>query len=474
MTRLLLPILAFAVTFTIAAIGPPTESKPIAKPADFRPSPAAIPPASKAAAPNSFSEKRRPSVDDILAMPAGKSELELSAILWQMPASDIALLWQRLVADASTLPSINILRVIVTAWAAKDPAGTFSAVLASPLMAGFRSDLSIVVLRRWSMDNPQAALAAISAMPPGAHNHQELLVAAYSGWALSAPDEAFDAMLQLPAQDRIGVLRRTVWSLASEDPECLLTRLANLPSSDERDLLVATSLQAVARMANPEFTIRWIKENPDLLAGEFVEGWKDHLLSGAANSLEGAQIQAAWDTYGSPSEAAVPVQLALIRGEARKNPEAAFERLTKLGKADDAKMFAAAIEGWASQDPAAAAEYVSRRAGGRAPEETLAAIVNNWADDDPYATAEWLSSLPASPGRNKAAANFVEVAWQADPANVLSWASLISDVSWRNIVTTSVLRRWSAVNRAAATQWVQSPQGSSYPPEVIDVVRAKK
>jgi hypothetical protein len=477
MTRILLPFLAFAVAFAVAAFRSHNEPIPISNSVASQPGGPTRSAASDASTPavtHNSPEKQRPTMEKILALPTGRAELELAVRLGDMPASEIAQLWQHLTSDPGTLPSMDILRVLATAWAAKDPAAALSAVLASGLDAGIRASLSTEILRRWSMDDPQAALAAVSSMPPGVENRQVLLAVAYSGWATSDPDAAFDAVLQLPSQDRVGVISTAVWFLAGQDPEWLLTRIAALPPSDDRNLLVATSLQAVARMADPETTIRWLKEKPGLLTGDVAQSWKAYLLSAAGNRLEGGQIQAAWDTYAEPSEATVPVQLALIGAEARKNPEAAFERLAALGKAEDVKMRAAAIQGWASQDPASAADYVYRTTGGAAPAEVLAAVVDNWADDDPYSTANWLSSLPAGSGKNKAAAHFVEIAWQADPENVLPWASLISDESWRNNVTRSMLRAWSSLDRSAATRWAQSPNGSIYPADVTDVLRPKK
>ena len=477
MTRILLPFLAFAVAFAVAGFRSHNEPIPISNSVPSQPGGPTRPAASNASTPDvthNSPEKPRPTVEELLDLPAGRAELELAVRLGEIPASEIARLWQRLTFGPSTLPRMDILRVIASAWAAKDPAAALSAVLAVRLGAGVRASLSTEILRRWSLDDPQAALAAISLTPPGVENRHVLLAVAYSGWAVSDPDAAFDAILQLPSQERVGVIRPAVYLLATQDPEWLLTRIATLPPSDDRNLLVASSLEAVARMADPETTIRWLKEKPGLLTGDVAQSWKAYLFSAAANRLEGAQIQAAWDTYAEPSEATPPVQLALIGAEARKNPEAAFERLAALGKADDVKMRTAVIQGWASQDPAAAADYVYRTTGGVAPKEVLAAVVDNWADDDPYSTANWLSSLPAGSGKNNVVAHFVDIAWQADPANVLPWASLISDESWRNIVTRNVLRDWFSLDRSAATRWAQSPNGSIYPADVTDVVRPKK
>ena len=118
------------------------------------------------------------------------------------------------------------------------------------------------------------------------------------------------------------------------------------------------------------------------------------------------------------------------------------------------------LQGWASTDPAAAAEFLKenprdfRMMGGRRGDGAAGTIATEWARQDPQAALEWSQSLTGAEG-SRAVSNVIREVAGNDPQAALALAQGLDDEA-KESAFASIAREWAKDDWGAMEAWANS------------------
>lgn len=139
----------------------------------------------------------------------------------------------------------------------------------------------------------------------------------------------------------------------------------------------------------------------------------------------------------------------------RSDPARARQWVSQLQSVNARKTANSAIaQGWALDDPAAAARWAaSLPADERG--NAVGGAARLWAKEDPKAAGDFLNSLGGAM-RDEAVGFFSVTLAYEDSSLAFTWAATISDLSLRQKSEETIASEWLKQNPVAARDWIQN------------------
>ncbi len=268
------------------------------------------------------------------------------------------------------------------------------------------------------------------------------------------------SLMEMSQQD-LGEALRQSDALSAGDQRALLEEAFALPTNDHRrNRMIRTLLSQLAE-TSPRDALAMAENIGSLREStqariEILEVW-------AKNDPAAAMAWAATELANEPLRSQSSQLLAIFRGYAESNPQAAFAAAMDLptGNRTERRTQAAAlgavisaqIENGALSD---ARMQVEQLEDGATKNRLLAELVNEWAAFDPQGAASYLDSLgdavPAS-----VTTSFLSE-WAAnDPQAAAAWlGSRELDDRTLSGASTAIIREWTRYDMAASAEWLNS------------------
>lgn len=298
-----------------------------------------------------------------------------------------------------------------------------AAARALDLPAGrFRQNAARAVAERWAESDHEAALRWAEQLPRGQLQRQTVssvmqklartnFDAAYA-WLQKQPDGS--------ARNRL--LQEITFEAAGASPENALKLVDLVPSTSAQDGL----LQTVAR--------RWAQTDTQA-AREWAEAQTDSSVRRAAIS-------------------------GLVAGMTQDDPEIAAAYVTRLSEGERAGLVANVASNWASQNPAAAAQWAASLPDARSRTEAIGNVMSTWSREEPAQALKWFEAAAPTAGteRDTLVTRFTGSLANADPGLAVQLARTIQDPKLRNNSLQNVAMNWLREDPVAATAWITSSE----------------
>jgi len=318
---------------------------------------------------------------------------------------------------------------------------------------------------------------------------------AFTGIVMSDPQRAFGILDSLPQGER----RRALTIALAESygrtrPE---EAIAWVRSLVPRDAILETSVIAYGGTLDQTFQWMYEYENPEDLTpyarNPLLATW--NYIANIAGPLAGGHPERARfadQLYARGDEKSAAVLQRLTRAWVNYDPAGALEWMLSKGTVDpalalniggqlaarDAEAAAAYVEqlpaelrplwlrevagAYGRQDPAAAADWLSRYQGEPGFSEMLGQAVALAAQTDPQSAASMLLMAPPGEMPINVMASIASGWARTDLAGAARWAASIDDAASRGIAVSSVATTWATRDPAAAQRWAGSlPQGEA-------------
>ncbi|MBN1240241.1 MAG: hypothetical protein JXB36_17185 [Gammaproteobacteria bacterium] len=292
----------------------------------------------------------------------------------------------------------------------------------------------------WGRRDPDAALAWARRAQPQDRN----LLAVVRGIAQSDPDRALDVAMNDPNRMvQLAGVQSAVGAMAASggDVAHIADRLAAEAGDPAEGMLNAvTSIWATV---DPQAAVDWMLANGDR-AGTARLGSAAQRLAAQDPALAASYVQRV------PAEVRPELISAIAAGYAQSDPEQALLWLEQIrGQPGYESAATAVVRSVAVYDAPAAARLLEN-AGGAGPESAMAAtmIANQWASQDPAAAADWAQRLEHRDLRSSALGG-VARQWAAnDRDTARAWALGLPRGNERDAALGAVLQAADMSGRA--------------------------
>ena len=285
------------------------------------------------------------------------------------------------------------------------------------LPVGGRRDRAMLnLIERVAMTDPETAIAYVAAIP-SANLREEAYENAIEGWASATPSEAMEWVVAQKANLSLRDYGR--WYVAA------------LEGQAQSDLAGAFNALAAADDTIADVRIR------EHAAEELVERVV------AQGSV--AEAQRYIDILpDGPERRHAYEELAGELG--RYDPQAGLGLLAQFkGEPAYNEMQSDFVRNWASNDPAAAANWIDQNARGtEAYNRLVTSTVARWSRYDLAGAAEWVNNKEPSPELDRAVAMVTYRTASEDPAVAMTWAESIKNDGYRGRLMERVAGEWQA------------------------------
>ncbi len=302
----------------------------------------------------------------------------------------------------------------------------------------------------------------------------------YAAW--SSPDLLKEQIAKLSEREKIDTSNSVIRGLVASDPAAAERYFLSLPETQRSTRTLQEMVRNYANLdpkkafdfatslQNPQeqtaavtgLFSKWGQDDPEAAA----DGWKKlpagqnrlEALGFVANSWSESDPEAAkvWADGLSGTERTRAIA-AVLPALVRDNPAAASSELAALIASPPAGMeknlasSAASLAGrWASDHPAAAAQWAAGLPSRSSRDDGLKAVSQAWSQYDAVATAGWLGTLEAGSSRDAAIQPLVYQVRNTDPETAFSWAASISDENERFNQLRQTLSSWRGSDIDAA------------------------
>jgi len=387
-----------------------------------------------------------------------------------------------------------------------------------------RNQLRAAVMRAWARLDPDALVDYIVDLDPQARG-EALGVGGLQAFALVDPKLALRAADEIPGEAGLMMRSAALMSLAREDPLAALNFVETLPAGVERDRMLHTIAESygeadpaaalawaqglgipgvlqqavfgIARVdaaraidlvftlptANRENLLRLLVANNRLDAAQ-TAALADRVLaeaprSRAVQTLANMWAQRApadalpWLLAHSDSAASNAIPLA-GSSLARRDPAAATAYLDRVPAELRAAWLSAVADGYAQNDPRAAASWIAQYSGERGYDAAAAAVAARMSRQDPAAAARLFASVdPAlAPDAAANARTIGSALARQDPIAAASWARELPAATAPG-ATSVVAGAWVVRDAPAARNWVMSlPANEARDAALVQIVGA--
>jgi len=292
-----------------------------------------------------------------------------------------------------------------------------------------------VVARNYGKRDSAAALAWARSLP----NKDEVVAAVISGVAEQDPQRAMDLAFSLTAPNE---RTRAVQFLAMTGmrSDATMEMIANrLLASDDRQLRETTAQMLVSTWASrsPESALRWLLANGQSASPNlFAQVAQQVAMRDPRNALaQSSQI---------PAAAREQWMQGVAQGYAQNDPQGAIDWLAQY-RAEPwyARAATNAAMQLAQRDGAAAARLVDRidtQQSGPQAQQLASMVAQGWANQDPAAAAEWAINRANPQERMNAIGSVARVWSQQDPAGARQWALRLPPGATRDGALTTMLQ----------------------------------
>jgi hypothetical protein len=124
-------------------------------------------------------------------------------------------------------------------------------------------------------------------------------------------------------------------------------------------------------------------------------------------------------------------------------------------------------QGWAQNDPEAAANWVLSLPEGQQRDTAFSPIASTWAGHDPQGAANWVNSLPAGKDRDIATQGIVAALSESQPDSAWTWALSIGSEEQRFHALQLAYMGMQRKNPDAASQLIQNAKLSPREAEAL-------
>lgn len=325
----------------------------------------------------------------------------------------------------------SLLKEAVTAWARVDPS---SAVRwAAKLGSPLLRDLAVsTAVGIWTTKNQASALSALKLLPGSSTRSSAL--SGMAGVLVKNPKQAMDWAGKLPGPLRERTLQQLFGAWMRRDPLAAADWLSNQP--------MEIQLPLAGRLAGD-----WVRKDP-----QSALFWTRAVPTGP---LTGPQLP--------PGPVQRRAMEAAIIGFVSSDPEAAAAWMTMgTGRAFFQQRVGALAASWTSIDPEAAVGWASTIPAGRERDMAVGAIAATWTRADPSESLRWVQGIKRVADRNAALASFSVALAGIDPGAAAYWGTQITERPLRESTLSNVISQWRSINPGAAAQFVQTSNAAAF------------
>jgi hypothetical protein len=337
---------------------------------------------------------------------------------------------ERLLASAASLPADArrmAEQMAIQQLSDRDPLAAIRYLERMPFSPE-RQGMTQVVARNYGKRDPVAALAWARTLP----TQDGVAAAVIGGVAEQDPQRAMDLAFSLTASnERMRAVQYLAMTGARSD--ATMEAIANrLLANDDRQLRESTAQMLVSTWASrsPEGAMRWLLANGQSASPNlFMQVGQQVAMRDPRNALaQSTQIPAAvreqWmqgiaQGYAQNDPQGAIDWLAQYRAEpwyARAATNAAMQLAQRDGAAaarlvdridtersgEAQRLVSIVAQGWANQDPAAAAEWALDRANPQERTNAIQTVARVWSGQDPSGARQWALRLPPGATRDGA------------------------------------------------------------------------
>lgn len=253
----------------------------------------------------------------------------------------------------------------------------------------------------------------------------------------------------------------------AKDPQDALNWLAGQPPSDRRDEVIRMALSQFSD-TNAKGAANWAMKN---LTGSDLN---NALIAIAENwALQDGREAAAWFLGLPATQERDGAVENLFFTWATDEPAAAMEFLASNAGVGDLSptLRRASLAGWAKSDPegAVAASLALSRTHNDAAQ--FANTLANWATMDLDASSQWLlANLPAGNERTIAAQELAIIFAQQSPEAGIAWLEKLGAGAERDAAASALAATWARSAPAEAAKWTATQKSSTLSPEAISEI----
>jgi hypothetical protein len=325
----------------------------------------------------------------------------------------------------------SLLKEAVTSWARVEPAS--AARWAARIRSPLLRDLAVSTASGiWTTSNQAAALSALKSLPGSAARSSAL--SGMAGVSVRNPKQALDWAEKLPGPLRERTLQQLFGSWMRRNPLAAADWLSNQP--------LEVQLPLAGRLAGD-----WVRKDPQ--AALF---WTRAVPTG---TLTGPQLP--------PGTVQRRAMGAALDGFVSSDPEAAAAWMTTgTGKIFFSERVGSLASSWTSIDPEAAVAWVSTIPAGRERDTAVAAIASTWTRAAPSEALIWIQGIRRGADRNTALSSFSGAIAGIDPEAAAYSGTQITERQLREATLAQVISQWRRINPGAATQFVQTSNSAAF------------
>ena len=408
------------------------------------------------------------------------SDFAQTAALYRLAADATVEQLETLLAEAAGLSQISEQRaatsILYERYAELDPPSAVDHILSR---GGFFNNAWLnVIFHAWSRRDLPAAIARIAELDPALRS--------VAGAAL------LNARDDLPTSERREIAQQLGIEAAMQELES--RRQAALTDSDPQD-----AWRNALAMENRQFRMQrlyavvtaWAKSDP-IAALNAVRSMTEPSMR---NSLQQRILQqwgranprdaVDWAFARAPSNNRANLLAAALRALALAEPRDAINLAESLSGTERREALGSVLQGWASTDPRAAAQWfddadVGLKPGGvygvamayaqqypdeafdwaislRSGQSTMVAtmaVLGVIGQSDPVYAGRLAKSIPDDNARANATQTVARTWAQSDPRAAARWISGFDDTKERTQLYTSLLQQWASIDRGAAVNYL--------------------
>jgi hypothetical protein len=296
-------------------------------------------------------------------------------------------------------------------------------------------------LQAWGKLNGAAAMAAVAELGRDPRRRGQAGIAAIRGWA-SVDPEAAKAYLATVENDweKNSLAHGIVSGLASSDPGAATTFVFQM-DTEQRESIANIEDQRTREGIERARAYAFDRQL-DTIANAQIERGMNIATTWAEGLPEGAIKASAFDR--------------VAEGFAREDPEAAAEWVKSHAANEYAERAIREVaEELGRDDPSAAVRWLADLPDESQP-RAIHQSMERWTREDPVAAGEYLTAMPASDTRDAAVRSFANELDGSEPRVAADWAGTIRDEQVRLETLSGVARSWIRSDPEEARTWLPS------------------
>ena len=363
---------------------------------------------------------------------------------------------------------------LVAGLAATDPDRAIS--IAKGLKnANERTQALSIAAANIATTNPQRALEMLDDVPAG-NQRRQVIGNIASSWSSQDASAVVEWIQSLSPGDRKAAMDNSIWQIAQSDPRAAAEMVGSLPASNNN----ANLFQNVAS--------QWAEYDSDAAAA-----WVETLAVGAGRREAVNGLVNAWQN-NDPAKAAALLSKEGVTNNSSylagnvfgnwvtTNREAAVAWIDGLELGSDAKsnVVSSAVQQWAQNDSAAAADYAIGIADEKVRKQAVSSLMGSWGQSDPAAAKDWALSNLEGDIKTESLSTLIQNLANNDHTLALElYAETTAKLTDEEInksfgaVASNIAGSWGQYDGAGAAEWAMDlPEGDQRGRSIQSVVRS--